>query len=249
MAALDLNGRVYARFRGVLIDRRSLPGRDFRFELEPRNIFVGKSARIIRSLLTDRDRVWTQAELVGRTKASSGLVSRIVQHLVSQGFVEKQSAREFRLRETLGLIDAWVKADEFNRRTTIARYTTLGGTPFEIAQQLKLWAGAQSVSLAFTQWIAGWLRHPYAEPVIASAYVARLPEAAALEQFGFRGVSDAGKVWLFVPDDEGVFLETQIIKDLPLVSDAQIYLDLQKTGLRGPDQANALHHWEGFCRQ
>jgi hypothetical protein len=41
----------------------------------PRNIFVGKSARIIRSLLTDRDRVWTQAEIVRRTGASSGLVS------------------------------------------------------------------------------------------------------------------------------------------------------------------------------
>ena len=41
----------------------------------PRNIFVGKSARIIRILLTDRDRVWTQAEIVRRTGASSGLVS------------------------------------------------------------------------------------------------------------------------------------------------------------------------------
>jgi hypothetical protein len=51
-----------------------------------------------------------------------------------------------------------------------------------------------------------------------------------------------------VHDDEGVFLETQTIKDLPLASDAQIYLDLQKTGLRGPDQADALRNWEGFCR-
>ncbi len=50
------------------------------------------------------------------------------------------------------------------------------------------------------------------------------------------------------PTDEGVFLETQTVKDLPLATDAQIYLDLQKTGLRGPDQANALRHWEGFCR-
>jgi hypothetical protein len=55
-------------------------------------------------------------------------------------------------------------------------------------------------------------------------------------------------VCLLIPDDEGVFLETQTIKDLPLASDAQIYLDLQKTGLRGPDQANALREWEGFCR-
>ena len=45
-----------------------------------------------------------------------------------------------------------------------------------------------------------------------------------------------------------MFLETQTVKGLPLATDAQIYLDLLKTGLRGPDQAAALRQWEGFCR-
>jgi hypothetical protein len=82
-----------------VVDRGPQQGRSFSYELEPRNIFVGKSARIIRSLLTDRDRVWTQAEIVRRTGASSGLISRIIQHPISQGFVEKITAREFRLRD------------------------------------------------------------------------------------------------------------------------------------------------------
>lgn len=248
LAAVDLNGRVFLRAEGLLVDRRNLQGRDFRFELEPRNVFVGKSARIIRSLLTDRARVWSQGELVGRTKASSGLVSRIVRHLISQGFLEKQSAREFRVRDPLGLIDAWVKADDFNRRTTAARYTAFGGNPVEIARQLAAWSKEQSTPLAFTQWVAGWLRHPYTEPAVTSAYVSRLPEAATLERLGLRPVGDAGKVCLLIPDDEGVFLETQTSHDLPLASDAQIYLDLQPTGLRGPEQAGALRHWAGFCR-
>ena len=248
LAAVDLNGRVYLRAEGLLVDRRSLPGRDFRYALEPRNVFVGKSASIIRSLLTDRDRVWTQGELLGRTKASSGLVSRIVQHLISQGFLEKQSAREFRLVDHPGLINAWAKADDFHRRSTHTRYTTFGGDTLEIAKKLQTWAREQSVPIAFTQWLAAWLRHPYTEPVITSAYVARLPEAATLEQLSLRPVNDAGKVWLFVPTDEGVFLETQTVRELPLVTDAQIYLDLLGTGLRGPDAATALRNWEGFCR-
>jgi hypothetical protein len=248
LAAVDLNGRVYLRSEGLLVDRRPLLGRYFRFELEPRNIFVGKSARIVRSLLTDRDRTWTQNELVKRAKASSGLVSRIVQHLISQDFIEKQSPREFKLRDALGLIDSWVKADDCNRRTANTRYTVFGRSPREIAEQLSSWAEAQSVPIAFTQWIAGWLRHPYTEPVVTSAYVARLPEAATLEQLGFRPVTDAGKVSLLVPDDEGVFLEKQLVQGLPLASDAQIYLDLQNSGLRGPEQAQALREWSGFCR-
>ncbi len=249
LAAADLNGRTYIRVPGVLVDRRPLAGRKFRFHLEPRNVFVGKSARVIRTLLTDRDHTWRQSELVQRAKASSGLVSRIVQHLISQGFIQKQTAREFRVFNPLELIDAWVKADDLNRRTTITRYTTFGSSPLEIARQLHSWAAERSVPFAVTQWLAAALRHPYAEPVVASAYVARLPELPTLERLGLRPVADAGKVWLFLPDDEGVFLETQTTQGLPLATDAQIYLDLQGTGLRGPDQANALRNWEGFCRK
>lgn len=230
------------------MDRGALPGRRYRFELEPRNVFVGKSARIIRALLTDRDKVWAQNELVLRTKASSGLVSRIIQHLVGQGFVEKQTAREFRLVDPLALVDAWVKADEFGRRNATTRYTLFGGSPIDTARQLKSWADQESVGLAFTQWLAGYLRYPHTEPVVTSAYVERLPEPAVAERLGLRTVNDAGKVWLYVPDDQGVFMERQSTEGLPLASDAQIYVDLQTTGLRGSDQADAIRNWEGFCR-
>lgn len=248
LATIDLNGRTYIHLTGILVDRGPLPGRAFRYLLEPRNIFIGISARIVRALLTDRDRSWTQKQLLPRTHASSGLASRIVRHLVSQGFLERTSAREFRLRDPLALLDAWVKGDDLPRRTSVTRYTALGGTPLETARQLKSWAKEQSVSIAFTQWLAGWLRHPHTEPVITTAYVRRLPEAITVQQLGLRPVAEAGKVWLYVPDDEGVFLETQTVQELPLVSDAQIYLDLQGTGLRGPEQANALRNWGGFCR-
>jgi hypothetical protein len=249
LAAVDLNGRAFIRAAGILVDRGPLPGLNFRFHLEPRNIFVGKSARIIRTLLTDRDRVWSQIELIHRAKASSGLVSRIVQHLISQGFLEKQTARAFRLSSPLELLDAWVKDDDLDQWTLSTRYTTFAGNPLETARRLQSWAAEQSVPIAFTQWLAASLRHAYTEPIVTSAYVARLPGTAALQHLDLRPVTDAGKVWLLVPDDEGVFLETRTVQNLSLASDAQIYLDLQKTGLRGPDQAVALRNWDGFCRQ
>jgi len=248
IAAIDLNGRAWLRAPGLLVDRQSLPGRSFSYELEPRNIFVGKSARIIRCLLTDRYRIWTQAEIVPRTKASSGLVSRIVQHLISQGFVEKVNARQFRLRDHLGLLDAWVESDSFAKRTRTTRYAGYIGPPESLAHILQDWARRNDASIAFTQWTAAWARHPFTEPVLTSAYVSRLPDAATLEEHGLRPVSEGGKLWLHVPDDEGIFTETQTGRGLTLATDAQIYLDLQRTGLRGPDAAAALREWEGFCR-
>ena len=248
IAAIDLNGRTWLRASGLLVDRRALPGRSFSYELEPRNIFLGKSARIVRCLLTDRDRIWTQAEIVPRTKASAGLVSRIVQHLICQGFVEKIAAREYRLRDWKALIDEWAQTDHFVKRARTTAYAGFIGPAQELAPRLQQWATAEKVPLAFTQWTAAWARHPYTEPAVCSAYVARLPDAATLEQLGLRPVNEGGKLWLHVPDDEGVLSETQQCRDLTLVSDAQIYIDLQRTGLRGPEAATSLLEWEGFCR-
>ena len=248
ISAIDLNGRAWLRAPGLLVDRRSLPGRSFSYELEPRNIFVGKSARIIRHLLTDRDRIWTQSEIVLRTGASSGLVSRIVQHLISQGYVEKTSARDFRLRDSLSLLDAWADADQFSKRTRTTLYAGFLDSPVELANRLQEWAHHESVSIAFTQWLAAWVRHPFTEPVVTSAYVSRLPDSATLENLGLRLVGEGGKLWLHVPDDEDPITNIQICEGLTLATDAQIYLDLQRTGLRGPDAAVALREWKGFCR-
>ncbi|MEX1118992.1 MAG: hypothetical protein WEB60_09380 [Terrimicrobiaceae bacterium] len=248
IAATDLNGRTWLRGPGLLVDRRPLPGRDFRYELEPRNVFVGKSARIIRSLLTDRDRLWHQAELVKRTAASSGLVSRIVQYLISQGYAEKTSPREFRLRDDSALLDAWVESDNIAKRTSTYRYAGYLGTPLGLAKLVQEWAQKESVSIAFTQWLAAWMRHPYTEPPLASAYVSRLPDAATLESLALRPVSEGGKLWLHLPDDPGLLTETHSRRDLTLTTDAQICLDLQSTGLRGPDAASALRSWDGFCK-
>ena len=248
ISAIDLNGRTWLRAPSLLVDRRSLPGRNFRYELEPRNVYVGKSARIIRGLLTDFDRNWNQTELVHRTNASSGLVSRIVQYLISQGYLEKTSPREFRLRDHLALLDDWAKADHFVKRTCTQQYAGYFGSPVALAPLLQEWAQRESVSISFTQWIAAWIRHPYTEPVITSAYVSRLPESSTLEALGLRPVSEGGKLWLHLPDDEGLFTETQSRDELTLATDAQIYIDLQSTGLRGPDAAAALREWGGFCR-
>ncbi len=248
IAAIDLNGRAWLRAPGLLVDRGPLQGRSFSYELEPRNIFVGKSARIVRSMLTDRERVWTQAEIVRRTGASSGLVSRIIQHLTSQGFVEKMTAREFRLRDWLGLLDFWADSDRLPKRVRSTLYAGFLGSPQELAQRIQKWAASEKVRLAFTQWSAAWTRHPYTEPAVCSAYMDRPLGSVALDALGLRPVTDGGKLRLHTPDDEGLFMETQEHGGLTLVSDAQIYLDLLKMGLRGPDAASALRDWEGFCR-
>ncbi len=244
----DLNGQLFLRGPGLLVSLPGLPGRHFRFEQEPHNIFVGKSARIVRALLSDVERTWQQSELIKRTGATSGLVSRIVTYLTRQGHLKKVDARRFHVVSPLGLLDVWVQADDFSRRATTYRFAALNNDPVRLARTIRNVLAHDSSPFAFTQWIAAWLRHPYAEPAIVSLYVQQLPTQDLLDQLGLQPVNEAGRVWFHLPNDEGVFQECRFVQDLPLVTDAQIYLDLLKTGLRGPEQAKALREWSGFCR-
>lgn len=252
LSAADLNGRLYLRAPGLLVELPALGGRRYRFELEPRNIFVGKSARIVRALLADPERSWRQAELVSRTGATSGLVSRIITHLVRQGILESSgsSNREltYRILSRDELLDAWAQADDFARRVTTHRFHCLDQNPVQLARKLRNALTHGGPHFAFTQWIAAWLRHPYTEPPLVSLYVPQLPAPELLGSLGLRPVADGGRVWFHLPVDEGVFRETRVVDNLPLVSDAQIYLDLQHTGLRGPEQARALRESSVFCR-
>jgi hypothetical protein len=248
LSAVDLSGTVFLRAKGLLIDCAGTRASTFRPDNTPRNVFVGKSLRLVRSLLTDRDRAWSQDELIERTKVSAGLASRIVNHLIDEGFIEKTSARIFCLGEPLALLSAWANADRFERRTRTLRFSAFGADQLELARKIQNAAREAGLRIAFTQWTAASLRHAYTEPVIVSAYLERPLPKGLLESTGLRPVEDGGVVWLHIPNDEGVFLETQKVSGLTLASDAQIYLDLLRTGLRGPEQAEALRNWEGFCR-
>jgi hypothetical protein len=146
------------------------------------------------------------------------------------------------------LLDAWVEADDFSRRVATQRFHCLEQDPVRLAHRLRDVLAPNGPDFAFTQWIAAWLRHPYTEPPLVSLYVSRLPEPELLDSLGLRPVSEGGRVWFHLPVDEGVFRETRVVDNLPLVSDAQIYLDLQNTGLRGPEQARALRESSVFCR-
>lgn len=102
-----------------------------------------------------------------------------------------------------------------------------------------------------------FLRHPYTQPVICSAYVARFPSDESLGRIGLRPVAEAGNVFLYQAEaGDPVWQGMRKIRDhagqsvdsLPVVSDAQIVVDLHRAGLRADEQVDALCKWEGFCR-
>jgi DNA-binding MarR family transcriptional regulator len=246
LSCVDLNGRQWIRAEGVLVDRNPSEDRRYRPAILPPDVFQAKSSRLVRALLSQPDRTWSQGELGERTGLSPGLVSRLVRHLVNEGFVA-QDKRALRVSRTDALLDAWAKRDDWAKRTTVRQYSLLESDVEEVARKLvKIFPAGEA--LVFTQWFAANLRLPYTIPPLVSAYVARFPAEEIERELRARQVSEGGTVWLIAPKDDGVFRETQRVGDFTLACDAQIYLDLLHAGLRGPEQAEALRAWEGFGR-
>ena len=245
VSCLDLNGRIWIKAPGLLIDRVA-PTSSIRYRLaEPEiRFFSPKSTRLVRALLSYPDRVWRQQDLAELTRLSQGLVSRLLNHAAGQGWVEGRRG-DWKLAGLASLLDAWVKADEWSKRVTLRQYSTLSNDFAGIARGL---VERTVGDLAFTQWFAANLRFPYTQPPVVSAYRRGFPSAHEQEALDLREVNDGGKLWVLVPKDAGVFQTIRRIDGLPLVCDAQIYLDLLQVGLRGPDQAKALREWEGFCK-
>lgn len=248
IAHADLNGRLYFQTESFLLDREPKvnayrnPSTDF-------NPFTLKSSRVVRTLLTHRDREWTQVELKERASVSRASVSLTLNDLISRDLVEQTRSGNrhqealYRLANFDGLLDDWGEADYWKKRVTIQQYSLLASDPEEIAKSACDALGTDQ--LFFTQWFAAHLRHPYTTPPLVSAYVEGWP----IDEINWgREVDEGGNLWLIIPRDDGVFLETQQVGEFTLVSDIQIYLDLQSVGQRGPEQARALREWDGFAR-
>jgi hypothetical protein len=255
VSCLDLNGRIWVSLPGLLIDRQGTAGQ-YRLATPDPDVFSPKSQRLARTLLSrPKHPAWTQPELCEATGLSLGLVSRLLRHCTRQGWVEGTRGN-WRLADGKSFLDAWAQADIWSRRVTLKQYFHINPNREVLArafnERYRKQYGKNS-RLVFTQWIAAEYRHPYAEAPVVSAYCDQFPTEEEAARWHLNPVEQGGRLWLMVPQDEGVFLETQSPLDRPqwnlkLVSDVQIYLDLLQVGLRGPDAAKALREWKGFCQ-
>ncbi len=247
VSCLDLNGRVWLRAKGLLVDRDTRHGNAvlYRAAEPPANLFSLKGSRLARALLSFPGRQWRQVDLAAFTGLSQGLLSRLLAQASAEGWVTGNRG-DWSVKDHDAFLDAWRAADVWKKRATVRQYSALEGDPTKLAKRVLDHATGE---IAFTQWFGAKLRFPYTDVPIVSVYVAETPTSDLTEALGVRDVSSGGKLWLITAKDGGVFQAIRRIEQFPIVCDVQLYLDLLQVGLRGPDQAEALRAWKGFCKR
>ena len=241
----DLSGRIWIRDKGLLIDKNDPElGGTFGTDKSGISFFHRKSSRLSRILLSTPERIWSQDDLAANTGISQGLLSRLLRYASTQGWVDGRRG-DWKLSDFDGLLDAWVKDDNWKKRVTVRQYSALDNKLKSIASRL---VDTVKGKLAFTQWFAAKLRFPYTDMPLVSAYRESFLDDSEQSALGLRSVDDGGNLWIIIPNDEGVFQFLNKVDGFPIACDIQIYLDLLQVGLRGPDQAVEFRKWKGFCK-
>ena len=239
----DVAGNCYLHFGKVFVQVEGRPNPS-PSKRGLKSLFASSAQRVLRVLLTDSKKAWKVTDLSQAADVSWGTVSNVRRKLIDQEWAE-DAQEGLRVTKPEVLLDEWAKVDRWEKRTEVRQYSLLATDPKEIALEASWFL--KKGEHAFTQWFAGWLRHPYTVPPVVSVYVKDFPDETELEKHsGARRVTDGGRLWLVKPKDEGVFWPSQTVGGFTLVSDVQIYLDLLRAGLRGDEQAKQLRAAKDF---
>jgi hypothetical protein len=240
----DLAGNAGLSFDQVFIETRGADN-PFREKRETRSLFAPRATRVLRVLLQGPLRPWKVTELSESARVSLGWVSAVRQQLLAREWAA-EAPGGLRLTKPGTVLDAWAKADDWEKRTRVQQYSLLlSGDPLHLAEKLQ--EALKTEQPVFTQWFAGWLRHSYTTPTVVTAYVEKFPDESVIEEkLLARRVFANGGLRLVLPKEEGVLNPSQTVRGFKLVSDMQIYLDLIRAGLRGEEQAAELRKWPDF---
>ena len=234
---IDLSGNAKIVAPGLRIWIQGQPNK-FTRRGRPSNEFAPKSSRVARQLLTSPATFQSQAEIARRTKLGDGYVSRIIGRLCEQDLIE-QNKEGVRPSNPDVLLDAWRAVYDFSRSRILKGHVS-ARTGDELQAKLADKFRRKNVEYAMSGLGAAWLYTQFAGFRLSTVYLHSMPSAALLNEIEFSDEPRGANLWIVIPDDNGVFSETQDVLDIQCVSPLQTYLDLKSHPERAKEAADEL---------
>jgi len=241
---VDLGGAVRLHLPWMIIDRTDLEPVRLSAIKETRNPFSDRASLILRTLFdAGCETAWGVRELAEAAGVSLGLVSYVSSALKRRGLVKVQEAgraKSIRLADPVGLIEQWTRWYDWRKNTAIAFHAPIGSPQRFLRRLPEMLDDSQ---WALTLQAGASLVAPHATWDLVHIYVAA-HDADELLQVGQHlgwEPAETGKAVLMAP-----FYKTSVwhgirwIRDLPVVSDLQLILDLWHYPVRGREQAEHL---------
>lgn len=233
IGCVDLAGNAYLRFDGLWIEKwgRENPRKEKRLL---RRLFTVKATFVMRTMFSDMKRKWTMERLSGSSKVSLGQVSKVVDRLAGEDFMDKRRG-SIALKNPGALLDAWTRVYDFGNNRSTGYFCGMRDRQ-DVFRRLK---DIRSGDYALTLGAAA----SFVAPAVRSTDIylyARADRSRIIERLDLKPVEFGGNVYLVDPPDEGVFMYSRKMEGLTLVSNLQLYLDLYNYPMRGREQAEAV---------
>lgn len=249
---IDLNGTLALIHKDVYIDVVR-PATVFKNPQGIKNVFAGRSRRILRVLLVHPHRPYRLERLAAETRLSVGQVSQVARRLQDDGLVERNSEGLFltRPRKLLRLFAQELKADYTQNRMVFSGFSEKH--PALLSQLLTDICARREIRHAFTLGSGLESNERNVREQLTAAYVSVSPEQLRAE-LQLDAVGTGANVLLMMSpetdntDAGGVFYQPRTLTNgLSGVSPVQLYVDFTLHGSRGQEQANFLmEHALGF---
>jgi hypothetical protein len=236
---LDLEGNARMVFGTVFIERLisdKSPSERRIFK----SLFMPKSARVLRVLLRNPERIWRVADLADAADVSLGHVSNVRTALLEREWAEIMPGG-ISLKAPDLLLDAWKLAYISMPQDELHFYTTLHGSSLEnsiraMFSSMPAEANVVLASLSAAHWIA-----PYARTGTQFLYAERSALNDIRKELQLSSSAKGENVIIIFPKDQGVFLDSyEPSPGIRCTSPLQTYLDLSVAGERGAEAADYL---------
>jgi len=237
---LDLSGNVFLKYDGLYIERIGFPNR-FPEKRRGRGPFSDKASLILRAAFSDIKKVWGIRELAQSIGLDPGFVSRMAKELEQRNYVFRIDSK-LKLREPKILLEDWVREYDYKKNREL-RYFCLAKSPEEIVNKMSEAKIPDEIRYAFGLHAGANLIAPYAVYNEAHIYIQDKSNINwFVERLKLRDAKEGANFIFLLPYyKHSVFYAKQSIRDLWVVSDLQLYLDLYNYPIRGLEQAEHLY--------
>lgn len=237
---IDLAGNSLLNFESVFIKTEGQPN-PYVSTRPLRNLFSPKSTRVLRVLLANPNKGWYVKDMAEEAKVSLGKASNVKQRLLDYEYAEQvpgQKQKKIRLADPEKLLKDW--ANNYNYvDNRLFNYYSLE-EPREIEERIMSFCENTGVRCALTLTSADARLTHFLRGAARSFMYMEKPLEPAASYLGLKEVDSGENVTIMVPYDEGVFYGVQEVDNLNIVSNIQLYLDLQGYKQRGKDAGEFL---------
>jgi len=112
--------------------------------------------------------------------------------------------------------------------------------PEELVEKISGAARSAGLPWALTGLAAAWQMTHFAMFRLVTVYLHERASDAWLREVGFREEPRGANLWVVRPVDDGVFVGSSPVDDLPCVHPLQVYLDLKAHPERAPEAADEV---------